>query len=67
MEANENNLEQIKKELEDVCAKYNITLVPVVVHQGNRTFSSIEIVPAQSSQQEGGPTPGTPQAEVAAE
>jgi hypothetical protein len=46
------SLEQVKKELEDVCVKYGVTLVPVVVHQGNRTFSSIEIVPAQSQQSE---------------
>jgi len=34
-----------KEELEAVCTKYNIVLVPVIIHQGNRTASSIEIVP----------------------
>jgi hypothetical protein len=52
-----NNLEQVKKELEDICTKYNIALVPVIVHQGNRTVSSIEIVPAQALAEQ------TPQAE----
>lgn len=48
----EQNLDQVKKELEDICTKYGITLVPVVVHQGNRTFSSIEIVPVQAQEQQ---------------
>jgi hypothetical protein len=50
-----NNFKQAKEELEAVCEKYGISLVPVVVHQGDRTFSSIEIVPRQpqvSSQEE---------------
>lgn len=38
------DLKQAKQELEAVCKKYGIALVPVVVHQGNRTTSSIEIV-----------------------
>ncbi len=43
-------LNQAKEELETVCKKYDITLMPVVVHQGDRTFSSIEIVPRQALQ-----------------
>lgn len=37
---------QVKEEIEAICAKYNVALLPVVIHQGNRTFSSIDIVPA---------------------
>jgi hypothetical protein len=45
MEINKETVQQAKTELEEVCKKYNIALVPVVVHQGDRTFSSIEITP----------------------
>lgn len=44
MELTPDTLKQAKEELEAVCTKYNIALVPVVVHQGNRTQSSIEII-----------------------
>ena len=52
MELNQDTLKQAKEELETICSKYNIVLVPVVVHQGNRTFSSIEIMPKQDKQDE---------------
>jgi len=45
MEINKETIQQAKNELEEICKKYNIALVPVVVHQGDRTFSSIEITP----------------------
>jgi hypothetical protein len=45
MEQNNETIQKAKEELEAVCKKYEISLVPVVVHQGDRTFSSIEIVP----------------------
>lgn len=45
MENTQESLKQVKEELEAICVKYSIALVPVVVHQGDRTFSSIEIVP----------------------
>ena len=44
------DLKQAKQELEAICQKYDITLMPVVVHQGDRTFSSIEIVPRKALQ-----------------
>ena len=47
MENNQLIFNQAKAELESVCDKYNVSLVPVVVHQGDRTFSSIEIVERQ--------------------
>jgi hypothetical protein len=46
------DLKQAKQELEAICQKYDISLIPVVVHQGDRTFSSIEIVPRQAFQQQ---------------
>lgn len=52
MEQNIETLEQAKKELEAVCVKYGITLMPVVVHQGDKTISSIEIVPRPNVQVE---------------
>ena len=51
-------LKQAKEELETVCKKYDITLMPIVVHQGDRTFSSIKIVPRQALQQQQ-PSPAT--------
>jgi len=50
---------QAKEELEAICEKYGINLLPVIIHQGDRTFSSIEIVPRQQPQvapQEEAPT-----------
>jgi hypothetical protein len=48
MEITPETAKQAKEEIEAICAKYSIALLPVVVHQGNRTFSSIDIVPAQA-------------------
>lgn len=45
MELNNETIKQAKQELEAICKKYEIALIPVVTHQGNRTTSSIEIVP----------------------
>jgi hypothetical protein len=45
MEQNNEIIQKAKEELEAVCKKYDIALMPVVVHQGDRTFSSIEIMP----------------------
>jgi hypothetical protein len=47
MEQNKEQIQEAKNEIEQICNKYNIALVPVVVHQGDRTFSSIEIVSLQ--------------------
>jgi hypothetical protein len=57
MELNQETLKQAKEELETICKKYEITLMPVVVHQGDRTFSSIEIVPRQALQQQASEAP----------
>ena len=34
-----------KEEIEAVCQKYDIVLMPITVHRGNDTFSSIDLVP----------------------
>lgn len=52
MELTPETLKQAKQELEAVCTKYNIALIPVVVHQGNKTQSSIEIVPGAALNQQ---------------
>lgn len=51
MELTPETLAQAKEEIETVCKKYGIALMPVVVHQGNRTQSSIEIVPIPEESQ----------------
>jgi hypothetical protein len=47
-------LKQAKEEIEAICKKYAIELIPVVIHQGNRTASSIEIVPISDFQENEG-------------
>jgi hypothetical protein len=47
MNLNKETLQTVKEEIEATCKKYGVILVPVVVHQGDRTFSSIEIAPMQ--------------------
>jgi hypothetical protein len=42
-EVNVENLKTAKEEIEAICKKYSITLIPIVVHQGDKTYSSIEI------------------------
>lgn len=44
-EINVESLKTAKEEIEAICKKYSITLIPTVIHQGDRTFSSIEIAP----------------------
>lgn len=45
-----------KQDIENVLQKYNIVLVPVTMHYGDKTVSRIDIVPA-SKQAELTPTP----------
>lgn len=40
------NLVKAKNEIEEIVAKYKIALIPVVIHQGDKTFSRIDIAPA---------------------
>lgn len=39
------NLENAKAEIEALLKKYEVILVPIVVHRGEKTFSRIDIVP----------------------
>ena len=44
---------EAKKEIEAVLQKYNIVLVPVVIHHGDRTISRIDVAPAPKNTAEG--------------
>lgn len=44
MEQQDNTIEKVKLEIERILKEYNITLVPTIVHQGDRTFSRIDII-----------------------
>ena len=46
------NLETAKTEIEAILKKHNVVLVPIVVHQGDRTFSRIDIAPVQETEGE---------------
>jgi hypothetical protein len=46
-ETNTNNIVQAKEEIQTILTKYNVALIPTVIHQGDQTFSRIDIVPRQ--------------------
>jgi hypothetical protein len=48
-EIKEDKMVKAKKELEEILIKYNIVLVPVVIHQGDKTITRIDITPASQS------------------
>jgi hypothetical protein len=48
-ENKEDKMVKAKKELEEILVKYNIVLVPVVIHQGDKTITRIDITPASQS------------------
>jgi hypothetical protein len=35
-----------KQEIEEILVKYGVILIPVVMHQGDKTISRIDIAPA---------------------
>jgi hypothetical protein len=37
-----------KEEIEQILLKYKIVLIPVVMHQGDKTISRIDIAPAST-------------------
>jgi hypothetical protein len=37
-------IQSAKQEIETVLKKYNVTLIPTIVHQGDATFSRIDIL-----------------------
>lgn len=45
-ENKEEKMANAKKEIEEILVKYNIVLVPVVIHQGDKTITRIDITPA---------------------
>jgi hypothetical protein len=50
IEENEKNekMAKAKQEIEEILLRYNIILVPVVIHQGEKTTSRIDIMSASS-------------------
>ena len=40
------NLAKAKAEIEEILLKYKIVLLPVIIHQGEKTISRIDIAPA---------------------
>jgi DNA-binding protein YbaB len=38
-------LAKAKEEIEQVLSKYKVALIPVVIHQGDKTISRIDIAP----------------------
>lgn len=43
------SLETAKQEIEAILKKYKVALVPIVIHQGDRTISRIDITPIEES------------------
>lgn len=55
------NIAKAKAEIEETLKKYNVVLIPTVVHQGSRTFSHIEVVEVPEKQDsESAPTAEAP-------
>lgn len=48
-ENSQSNLATAKGEIENILKKYGVILVPIVVHQGDKTFSRIDIAPVGSA------------------
>jgi len=42
----EEQLIAAKQEIEEILKKYDIVLVPIVIHHGDRTISRIDVAPA---------------------
>ena len=47
-DAPQSALSTAKSEIEEILKKYGVILVPIVVHQGDKTFSRIDIAPVGS-------------------
>jgi hypothetical protein len=39
------NMAAAKEEIEQILLKYNVVLIPVIIHQGENTISRIDIAP----------------------
>lgn len=42
------DMAKAKEEIEQILLKYKIVLIPVVMHQGDKTISRIDIAPASN-------------------
>jgi|LauGreDrversion4_2_1035121.scaffolds.fasta_scaffold77140_3 hypothetical protein len=42
------DMAKAKEEIEQILLKYKIVLIPVVMHQGDKTISRIDIAPAST-------------------
>lgn len=51
-EIDNQNMAMAKSEIEEIVKKYNISLVPVVLHHGDKTLSRIDIVLNSDSNEE---------------
>lgn len=45
-EVDNDKMLKAKQEIEDILKKYDISLIPVVMHHGDKTLSRIDIAPA---------------------
>jgi hypothetical protein len=41
----DSNMAKAKEEIEQILLKYNIVLIPIIMHQGDKTISRIDIAP----------------------
>lgn len=44
------NIQKAKEAIEAVITEYKVALVPLIIHQGDQTFSSIDIVSTEEQQ-----------------
>jgi hypothetical protein len=49
------NIAKAKAAIEEILKQHNVVLIPTVVHQGNRTFSHIEVVEVPEKGSEAAP------------
>ena len=46
-----NQILAAKEQIQKILTEHNVALIPTVIHQGDQTFSRIDIVPRQPSAQ----------------
>ena len=44
-ENQETNMAKAKEEIEQILLKYRVVLIPVIIHQGEKTISRIDVAP----------------------
>jgi ribosomal protein L9 len=62
METLPENVKKAKEAIEAILQEQKVVLVPIIVHQGDQTFSSVDVVSIaeQISEQQVAPRPITP-------